>query len=404
MACPPLDQSAGFLSGVLRFVDCEAQSIGESGYQALAAPGSSFSMVLTGLLTLFVAIFGYRMLLGHTPNARDAVLALVKIGFVLALATSWPAYRTLIYDVAMRGPAELAAQIGTPAGLPGAGGGMVARLEYADRAMVALAVAGTGQRPPEEASAAARPQVAPPIFGGFDAFALGSARALFLIGIIGAFAAVRIVAGLLLAVAPFFIAFLLFDATRGLFEGWLRVLGGAALGALGSAIVLGVELALVEPWLTALLAARAGGLSIPNAPVELLVTTFLFCLVLAAMLFATARIAMGFRLAPVWRVVSAALPFAARGPDQTVIGTTRTSAPDEGRSRAAALVDAVSASQRREAAQALGGVVANPQPRAPSQQVLRTIEVPTMQPLGQSFRRRTGTRASASATRRDRTP
>ncbi len=403
MACPPLDQSAGFLSGVLRFVDCEAQSIGESGYQALAAPGSSFSMVLTGLLTLFVAIFGYRMLLGHTPNARDAVLALVKIGFVLALATSWPAYRTLVYDVAMRGPAELATQIGTPAGLPGAGGGMVARLEHADRAMVALAIAGTGQRPPEEASAAARPQVAPPIFGGFEAFALGSARALFLIGIIGAFAAVRIVAGLLLAVAPFFIAFLLFDATRGLFEGWLRVLGGAALGALGSAIVLGVELALVEPWLTALLATRAAGLSIPNAPVELLVTTFLFCLVLAAMVFATARIAMGFRLAPIWRVVSAALPFGVRVPDQTIIDN-RTSAPDEGRSRAAALVDAVSASQRREAARALGGAVVNPQPRAPSQQVLRTVEVPAMQPLGQSFRRRTGTRASASATRRDRTP
>ena len=69
----------------------------------------------------------------------------------------------------------------------------------------------------------------------------------------------RLVAGLLLALGPFFIAFLLFDGTRGLFEGWLRVLGGAALGALGTAIVLGVELALLEPWLADLLACRLAG-------------------------------------------------------------------------------------------------------------------------------------------------
>ena len=33
---------------------------------------------------------------------------------------------------------------------------------------------------------------------------------------------VRLIAGLLLALGPFFVAFLLFDGTRGLFEGWVR--------------------------------------------------------------------------------------------------------------------------------------------------------------------------------------
>ena len=73
----------------------------------------------------------------------------------------------------------------------------------------------------------------------------------------------------LLALGPFFIAFLLFDGTRGLFEGWLRVLAGTFLGAVGSAVVLGVELALLEPWLGQLLALRAVGQSIPGVPVEL---------------------------------------------------------------------------------------------------------------------------------------
>ena len=128
MACPGLPANA-FLGGIIDYVDCQAQAIGSGGYQALAAPGSTLSLVLTGLLTLFVAFFGYRMLFGQTPGMRDGVLALVKIGIVMALALGWPAYRTLIYDVALRGPAELAGEIGRPSALPGAGGGMVARLD-----------------------------------------------------------------------------------------------------------------------------------------------------------------------------------------------------------------------------------------------------------------------------------
>ena len=102
-ACAPIPPVEGFLRGVMDFVDCQAQSIGAEGYRALASPGSTLSLVLLGFLTLFVALFGYRMLLGHVPAVRDGVLALVKIGIVLALATSWAAYRTLIYDVAFHG-------------------------------------------------------------------------------------------------------------------------------------------------------------------------------------------------------------------------------------------------------------------------------------------------------------
>ena len=106
---PP--STAGFLQGLLSYVDCQAQSIGANGYEALAAPGSTLSVVVTGFLTLFVAFLGYRMLFGQTPTVRDGVLALLKIGIVLAFATSWAVYRTLVYDVALKGPAEMAAQI-----------------------------------------------------------------------------------------------------------------------------------------------------------------------------------------------------------------------------------------------------------------------------------------------------
>lgn len=399
MTCPALPAN-GFVDGVLRFVDCEAQTIGASGYQALAAPGSTFSLVLTACLTLFIALFGYRMLLGAVPSVREGVLAFVKIGIVLVLATSWPAYRTLVYDTVFRGPAEISATVGGAAALPGATGGMVARLEATDRALVVLSVMGAGQP-----SMALRPEdrgMYPP-FTGFEAFALGGARILYLVGILGAFAAVRLVAGLLLAVAPFFVAFLLFHGTRGLFEGWLRMLAGAALGALGVSIVLGVELALLEPWLSAMLAARAANVALPNAPVELLVVTAIFCLVLAAMLWATARLAMGFRFPAIVQSVADGLAPARGGAasERGAVGAGATT-PAAARSRAAAIADAVAMTQRREHPDgAAMGVQAGM--RVPVQAVSRDMGPAAPLPIGQSFRRRTARRMSASAGQRDRT-
>jgi len=396
MICPALP-ATGFLSALLRFVDCEAQTIGANGYQAFASPGSNFSLVLTGLLTLFIAVQGYRMMLGHVPSAREAVLAFVKIGIVLVLATSWPAYRTLVYDTVFRGPTELSGAIGGASALPGAQGGMVARLEATDKAMVSLAILGAGQPMTVEQAAERMP---PPI-NGFEAFALGGARMLYLIGIIGAFAAVRLVAGLLLAVAPFFFALLLFDATRGLFEGWLRALAGAALGALGVSIILGVELALLEPWLASLLAARAASITVPNAPVELLVVSTVFCVVLAAMLWAVSRVAMGFRFPATigsFFTASATDRADARSREQQFRGV-RDETPAALHSRAAAVADAVAATQRREGSVAPPASYAGS--RVPIAAASRSTEMPAVMPLGQTNKRRAGTRVSASAGRRD---
>ncbi len=426
-ACSSLAPSTGFVGGVLDFVDCQAQAIGAGAYQALAAPGSTLSLVLTGLLTLFVGLFGYRLLFGQVPTMRDGVLALVKIGIVLALATSWAAYRTLVYDVAFRGPAELASDIGGPAALPGAGGGLVARLDNADRLMLALAAWGVGdqaavaaataQRPPYPTpggSTAAPPPGAPGAeeapTSSFDGLALGGARILFLTGAAGAMAALRLIAAVLLALGPFFFAFLLFDATRGLFEGWLRVLGGAALGAVGAAILLGVELALIEPRLATLISLRAAGYAIPGAAVELFVIMLIFTVAMAAMVIATARVAHGFRFPAAWRVLPGQWIDDRRREELRFSTATREGAgePAAERSRAAAVADAVAATQRREAAPAMAGAraaatagYASPRSAAPRSAAARDEPPPPPPPLGQSYRR-TRNRASASAGRRDR--
>ncbi|MDF7777886.1 type IV secretion system protein, partial [Sphingomonas sp. AOB5] len=303
-ACQALSYESGYVTGVLSFVDCQAQNIGAGGYQALAVPGSTLSLVVTAFLTLFVALFGYRILFGYTPSARDGVMALAKIGIVLALVSSWPAYRALAYDVALRGPAEIVSGAAGPAGLPGSNGGIVARLQGADIGMIELARAGVGGVEQQDKTTVTRvingqPQtVVQPtrLPDSFEPTALGWARVLYLTTALAGFAAVRLAAGLLLAIGPFFIAFLLFDATRGLFEGWVRGLAAAALGAVAVTIILGVQLALIEPWISELLARRAVGRSITGAPTELLVTMLVFALAMLGTLAATTRLAMGFRM------------------------------------------------------------------------------------------------------------
>jgi type IV secretion system protein VirB6 len=334
----------------------------------------------------------------------------MKIGIVLALATSWAAYRTLVYDVALRGPAELAATVGQQAGLPGAGAGLVERLGYADRNFVQLEVLGQGAVTvtPGQAPVDAFGRPVPPP-SQFDGFAMGGARILFLTGAIGGLAATRLAAGFLLALGPLFIAFLLFESTRGLFVGWLRALGAMALGALGIAVALGVELVLIEMKLAELITLRNASLPIPGAAIELFVIALIFTLVMLAMVYAAARVALGFRLPDGWRAIPARLVGSLRAREERLaeVPQPRRAAAAEERSRAALVVDAVAATRRRETdnwpgAPALAAAGAG----APSRRVApaggeRDMPAPVAVPIGQSYRRRTRGRVSASAGRRD---
>src|SRR3546814_14898117 len=99
-----------------------------------------------------------------------------------------------------------------------------------------LAIEGVGPVPLGANGQPVMPSVPPPPFIGFDNFALGFARVVFLVATIASFAAVRIVAGLLLAPAPLFAALLLFAVTRGLFACCLKAPFGSALGHLPIAI------------------------------------------------------------------------------------------------------------------------------------------------------------------------
>lgn len=289
MACPAIITGESFLLRTLAHIDCQAQVIGSYGYQALGQPGSAASVLMTSLLTLFIALFGIRLLFGPTPGARDLVFDVLKIGIVLTLAFSWPAFRTVIYDVTLKGPAEIASVIGTASGNERPGEGLAERLQRADNAIVRLTEVGAGRN-----LGALIDKDAPG--GTFEGAALaddtafGSARLLFLAGTIGTLALLRIAAGLLLALAPLVAGLYFFTWTRGLVAGWIKGLVLTMTGSVGAALVLSVELAIIEPWLADALKVRSLGYAIPAAPTELFAIMLAFAIVQLMMIWLLARV------------------------------------------------------------------------------------------------------------------
>jgi type IV secretion system protein VirB6 len=399
--CPAVPPGAGFISSMTGYIDCQSQMLGSGAWQAVAAPGSTLIIVLTGFLTILIGLIGYNLLLGRSITVRSGTLAFVKIGAVFALATSWPAYRTLIYDVAIDGPPQLVSEIGPRSGVLGSDGTLMQRLDGVDTAMAQLAVLGAGPLPADLRDSNGA-YVSPPPFAGFNVFAFGGSRILFELTSVGAFAIVRIVTGLMLAFGPFFIAFLMFDSTRSLFEGWIRVLAGAALAGVGISIALGLELALVEPWLGNVLARRIAGEALPAVSTELFVITCLFFIIIAAALYACARVTGAFRLAPLVRsipIVSEQSRDVATKPADTFLARETERAE---RSRAAALASVLAATGRRDRSEL--GLSMTSAPAAPR----RALDLPASNdtwhmpvPVGRSFTRRPHSRLSAGAARRD---
>ncbi|MFV4649150.1 type IV secretion system protein, partial [Mycobacterium tuberculosis] len=97
------------MRSLLGVVDCNVRDLVHSGYSAIFQANSPFAGLLTTLLTLYVAFMGYRLITGRTQlRVTDFALNAVKLGGVLALATQWDTYQTLVYGFLFQGPQQLA--------------------------------------------------------------------------------------------------------------------------------------------------------------------------------------------------------------------------------------------------------------------------------------------------------
>lgn len=345
MACEALHTGSQFLGTTLAHLDCQGRTIGAYGYGALADPGSPVALALTGVLTIFVALFGIRLLAGYRPGARDLGGDAIRIGLFLALATSWPAWRVVGYDLVMDGPAEIAQGIGLASALPGSSNDLIARLQDADNGIVTLTMYGSGRLTGGIAAGGDLGEAANGIALA-DQTALGSGRATFLATTIGAFGLLRVGAGILLALAPLMAGLLLFAGTIGIFTGWLRGLAFCALGSLAFHVIAGTELALLYPWLTDVLTQRQANTFTPSAPTELFVLALAFAVMTGGVLFLLARVTFLPAL-----FVRQATPRRERQGDRPMAqlpANARATGGGEPPDRAAVIAGAVAASIRRE--------------------------------------------------------
>ncbi|KAJ8138756.1 hypothetical protein OY671_008031, partial [Metschnikowia pulcherrima] len=236
-----------FLASVLDHIDCQATTSGSFGFQALAQPGGLGQAVLTGLLTSMIAILALRSMMGRAPASGDAIGLASRVGIASTSAVSWPAFRSVLYDTVLHGPAELAAASRAGDNSPGTSGGLTARLQAVDDAIVASTAQGTGR------------EVYAPVQEGGTTFkaialedqpALGWARVAYSAGTLGPSVASRLAAGSSSASTPVVAGSLLSGATRGMFAGWARGLVSCSSGSSGSTVVYASELAILEPWVT----------------------------------------------------------------------------------------------------------------------------------------------------------
>jgi type IV secretion system protein VirB6 len=307
--CPAPDASQGIALRLSTYVSCEARALGENGFQALAG-GPLGTSLLSGLVTIFIALIGYRLILGHTPNIRDGVGWTVRLGIVLALVTSWPAFETLVFRVAVDGPGELAKVLLPASGLPSTD--LSGRVQSAYDTMrlgtmdtVAAPASGSGQNAnsPGAQPAAGSPRdpnsPAPPQQFKFQS-PLPNTASILVISTSGVIAALQIAIGFLLAVGPLAMMSLLFDGTSSLFNGWLRALAGAALTMLGATVVTAIDLVMVESELGRLENFRLSASPTVIDPQALTTIVALFAFVMIIMVFASMRMASALKLPSRW--------------------------------------------------------------------------------------------------------
>lgn len=372
MLCPAFDAAAPYAPSLVEAIDCRVAALGQDGFAALGTAGGPAATLLAGLTTILVGLTGYRLIFGERLAISHGALIVLRIGFVLALATQWPAYQATVYDVVVRGPDELLATLSGAAG--GDSRATPARVQAVWRGldMIAHPRSLAAAPAPTPASSAAPQTAAPGSTAGAQRTTpepsipqgwslrpseqgrTSAASIILLISSMAGLLGVRLIAAALLALGPLFIACALFDGVRGLFEGWVRALLAVLVGSVLVSVTLLTELAILEPQVLAFAQALVDGASPPPAAAgEIFATACIFALIVMLAIGFAIRVGAGFRY-PRWNLPLSATASSAGGAlpatasAATTGNATSTRVPEAPPSRAAAVADSLRIAVERE--------------------------------------------------------
>lgn len=207
-------QATAGVAPALRAVDCLASESTASAFARLfgdSSGGGTLLPALTVLLTLYIAFFALSLLTGRSRIGISALTPrMMTLGLVLTFATSWMAYQTVVWNLAVGAPDQIAGV------LTGSNGS--ATQIFADRIDILFAAVSEASEAAGSGPAGAAAQAGTFTPGNL----VWLAALLLMLGTVGVLVTARIALAVLLAIGPVFVVMVLFNGTRGLFAGWLR--------------------------------------------------------------------------------------------------------------------------------------------------------------------------------------
>lgn len=300
-ACPSFSTLSD-IGGLMLTIDCQSAAYVASAYEGLFGAGGELAQALAGALAIYVAFYGYRLIIGAgAATAPDLVRRLAVIGVILALSSNWPAYQTLFVNTVTDGAEEIAGVMSSATtGRAASSASIAAEIDIAIDEMTRLATEWS--RKPAVPSAADAPPgpLAPerPVGpAGVSAVNMLWLSAILLgVGSAGIIIITKIMLAFLLALGPLFLTLALFQATRGLFEGWLRTIAAGAFVLVFTILATGGALSAAAPIIATIADDQAAGVNDVGPVFTLLIACIIFAMLVRQVLATTARLTAAWRI------------------------------------------------------------------------------------------------------------
>ncbi len=268
------------IADALQKVDCLSAEATNASFGRLFAPGGALTTALTILLTLYVGLFAFNLLTGRSSLRMSALTPrMMTIGLIITFVTSWMAYQSVVWNLAVGAPDQIA---GTLLGTRGS-----ATLVFAQK-LDTLFTAVTNAAESIAGTPAASEKLASP------ANMLWISSLILLLGTVGVLVVCKIALAALLILGPVFIVLALFEGTRGLFEGWLKSVAMFALVPLLTVVMGSGALMAIFPMVDGL---ASGGKEVSlRTAVGILVTSIVYLALMLLTLELAASLTRGWRL------------------------------------------------------------------------------------------------------------
>jgi type IV secretion system protein VirB6 len=320
--CPTFE--SGGPSGIaeaLRVVDCMSGEAASFAFARLFGSNALLGQALTAALTLYIAFYAIGLLTGRASLSVSSLTPrMMTLGIALTFATSWVAYQSVVWNLLVGAPDQIASLL---MGTQGSATGLFA--DRLDTIFTVVAQAATtveaGAPTGSTSSLASGPDM------------LWISALMLLLGTVGVLVVARIALATMLALGPIFIICSLFEGSRGLFEGWLKSAVLFAIAPLLAVLIGGGTITLLSPMLDSL--AMGGG----QIPLRLTTTLLLASTVYCALMFVALKVAA--TIVAGWR-----LPFGAR--QRSAGSTAALSAPSDLSLSATDLEPAISRASNRD--------------------------------------------------------